>query len=130
MRGPLDILKEAWEADNASEQVNILSYGIKMREKMEVTTEMVKVNMTKAQQQQKQWYDKSSRKRTLTLGQKVLLLLPSSHSSLLAKSQGPYEVNRRLSSVNYEVFMPDRRKKYQVYHINLLRPWHDKKQEG
>ncbi|XP_042611929.1 uncharacterized protein LOC122144820 [Cyprinus carpio] len=127
VRGPLDVLKEAWEADNGSEHINILSYVIKMREKMDSMVEMVRSNMTNAQQQQKQWYDQSSRSRTLSPGQKVLLLLPTSDSSLLAKWQGPYEVVRKLSSTSYEILLPDRRKKYQVFHINLLRPWHERK---
>ncbi|XP_042582812.1 zinc finger protein 394-like [Cyprinus carpio] len=52
VRGLLDVLKEAWEADNGSE--HILSYVIKMREKMDSMVEMVRSNMTNAQQQQKQ----------------------------------------------------------------------------
>lgn len=105
----------------------ISSYVIKMREKMDSMAELVRVNMTKAQQHQKQWYDQSSRKRTLSTCQKVLLLLPTSDSSLLAKWQGPYEVLRKLSATNYEISLPDRRKKSQVFHINLLRPWYERK---
>jgi len=94
---------------------------------MDSMAELVRVNMTKAQQHQKQWYDQSSRKRTLHPGQKVLLLLPTSDSSLLAKWQGPYEVLRKLSATNCEISLPDRRKKSQVFHVNLLRPWHERK---
>ncbi|KAL1249493.1 hypothetical protein QQF64_020498 [Cirrhinus molitorella] len=125
VRGPLDVLKEAWEADKGSEHMNVLSCVIKMRDKLDALTEMV--NMAKAQQQQKKRYDQSSRNRVLSVGQKVLLLLPTSDSSLLAKWQGPYEVVRKLSATNYEIFLPDRRKKKQVFHINLLQPWHERK---
>uniref|UniRef100_A0A673ICM5 CCHC-type domain-containing protein n=1 Tax=Sinocyclocheilus rhinocerous TaxID=307959 RepID=A0A673ICM5_9TELE len=125
--GSLDVLKEAWEGGNAREQTHILSYVIKMRGKLSAMTDLVSANMTKAQQQQKHWYDQSSRKRTLTIGQKVLLLLSTSESSLLAKWQGPYEVLRKLSPTNYEISLPDRKKKSQIFHINLLRPWNERK---
>ncbi|KAL1263609.1 hypothetical protein QQF64_006348 [Cirrhinus molitorella] len=85
VRGPLDVLKETWEGGNVSEQTNILSYVLKMSEKLNTMTDLMTTNMAKAQQQQKHWYDQSSRKITLTPGQKVLLLLPTSESSLLAK---------------------------------------------
>lgn len=60
-------------------------------------------------------------------GQKVLLLLPTSYNGLLAKWQGPYEVLRKMGPTNYEISLPDRRKKSQIFHINLLRPWQEKK---
>lgn len=97
-----------------------------MREKMDAMSELVHDNMTRAQQQQKAWYDKPSRKRTLVPGQKVLLLLPTSDNGLLAKWQGPYEVLRKVGETNYELSLPDRRKKTQVFHVNLLRPWLDR----
>ncbi len=78
---------------------------------MDAMSELVHDNMTRAQQQQKAWYDKSSRKRTLVPGQKVLLLLPTSDNGLLAKWQGPYEVLRKVGETNYELSLPDRRKK-------------------
>lgn len=74
VRGPLDILKEAWEGDIPKERTNIVSYVLNMREKMDTMAELVHTNMANAQKRQKAWYDQSSRKRTLSVGQKVLLL--------------------------------------------------------
>ncbi len=102
------------------------TYVLRMREKMDSMAELVHITMAKSQQQQKSWYDQSSRQRTLTPGQKVLLLLPTSDSGLLAKWQGPYEILRKVGPVNYELYLPDRRKKNQVFHINLLKPWQDR----
>lgn len=56
----------------------------------------------------------------------MLLLLPSSESSLLAKWQGPFEVTCKMGPVTYELFMPERQKKHQTFHINLLREWRDR----
>lgn len=56
-------------------------------------------------------------------GQKVLLLLPTSTSSLLVKWQGPYEVVSKKGPVTYELAMPDKWKKFQIFHINMLKEW-------
>ncbi len=48
------------------------------------------------------------------------------HHYLLAKWQGPYAILRKVGPVNYELYLPDRRKKNQVFHINLLKPWQDR----
>ncbi|MGH0192015.1 UNVERIFIED_CONTAM: hypothetical protein FKN15_002352 [Acipenser sinensis] len=57
--------------------------------------------------------------RTFQLGDKVLLLLPSSESKLLAKRQGPYEVG----TVDHEICQPERWREKHIYHVNLLKPW-------
>ena len=54
----------------------------------------------------------------------MLVLLPTSTSKLLAQWQGPYEVLRKVGKENYEVFMAGRRKKKQIFHINMLRKWY------
>ena len=45
-------------------------------------------------------------------------------SKLLAQCQGPYEVLRKVGKVNYEVLMTGRRKKKQIFHINMLCKWY------
>ena len=56
--------------------------------------------------------------------EEVLVLLPTNSNKLLAHWQGPYRVLRRLGKVNYEVYMPDKRKKRTVFHVNMLKKWH------
>ena len=36
---------------------------------------------------------------------------------------GPYEVNRKLNDVNYEIVVPNYRNKCKVVHINNLKTW-------
>ncbi len=69
------------------------------------------------------WYDQHARLRQFQPGQKVLLLLPTSTSKLLAKWQGPYTVVRKMGPVTYEVHHPDKGKARQTYHVNLLKEW-------
>ncbi len=67
--------------------------------------------------------NRGARLRNFTPGDKVLVLLPTSSSKLLAKWQGPFEVTRRVGNLNYEVIRTDRSGARQIYHLNLLKKW-------
>ncbi len=58
-------------------------------------------------------------------GDKVLVLLPTSSSKLLAKWQGPFVVTRRVGELDYEVKRTDRGDACQIYHLNLLKRWNE-----
>ena len=128
VRGPLDLLREAWESPQPAGGSSVVSYVLHMRDKMEELADLVKDNMQHAQQTQTKWYDRRARQRTLQPGQKVLLLLPTSENKLVAKWQGPYRVCRQLGPVTYEIEMPERRKTKQTFHANLLKEWHERDQ--
>ena len=70
---------------------------------MEELSSLAHDNLAQDQASQKTWYDRTARSHTFNPGQKVLLLLPSSECSLLAKWQGPFEVLRKMGPVTYEV---------------------------
>ncbi|KAK4308447.1 hypothetical protein Pmani_019854 [Petrolisthes manimaculis] len=59
--------------------------------------------------------------RTFKVGQKVLAFLPSHGNPLQKRYSGPYVIKEKLSPLNYVLEMPDRRKKSQLVHINLIR---------
>lgn len=126
VRGPLDVLRETWEGPATPQSQSILAHVLKMRDKMEEMAEIVRVNMEQAQSQQKGWYDKAARQRNLKPGQKVLLLLPTSEQKLLARWQGPYEVVQKMGPATYEINLPGKRKPTQIFHVNLLKEWHDR----
>ena len=130
VRGPLDLLKEAWEGPKAPETHSILAHVLQMREKMEEMTELVRSNLEQVQHRQKVWYDKKARQRTLQPGQKVLLLLPTSENKLLAQWQGPYTITRKVGPATYEINMPGRKKPKRVFHINLLKEWRERVPES
>lgn len=123
VRGPLDVLKEAWTGEGPAQQTSVAGYVLKMRAKLEELRSLAHDNLAQAQSQQKTLYDQTARSRSFNPGQKVLLLLPSSGSSLLAKWQGPFEVLSKVGPVTYELAMPDRRRPRQKFHINLLKEW-------
>ena len=126
VRGPLDLLREAWGNPRPTETNSILAYVLKMRDKMEEMASLVEDNMHQAQQTQARWYDQLARQRSFKPGQQVLLLLPMTENKLLARWQGPYRITCKLGPVTYELEMPGKRKTRQVFHINLLKEWHER----
>ena len=126
VQGPLDLLKKSWEAKQPAPQ-GVLSYVLQMRDRLEQYRAEAKHNLRKAQLNQKTWYDQKARHRVLQPGQKVMLLLPTSSNKLLAQWQGPFPVLRQVGPVTYEVSHPGKGKASQVYHINLLKEWKDRK---
>ncbi|XP_070571314.1 uncharacterized protein [Ptychodera flava] len=66
------------------------------------------------------------RKRSFQVGQKVLLLLPTSQGKLQASWKGPYTVTRQVSQVEYEIDIGSSRKCLRIFHVNLLRLWVDR----
>ena len=73
VRGPLDILKETWEADQKSEK-SVVSYVMSTQQKLKEMAECVKENMLEKQDKQKQWYDVKARLREFKAGDPVLVL--------------------------------------------------------
>ena len=114
VRGPLDVLKEEWEAEKRSDE-SVVSHILAICERMEEMTEIVSANLKEAQQRQKTWYDQTARERELEPGEKVLVLLPTSSNKLLAQWQGPHCVMRKVGKVNYEIDMPNKRKRRKVF---------------
>ena len=123
VRGPLDILKEEWEAGEKSDE-SVVSYVLSLRDRLERMTEHVQENLGKAQRQQKAWYDKNARNRSFETGDQALILLPVPTNKLMAQWQGPYSILRQVGPVTYEVDMFDRRKRRRILHVNMLRKWH------
>ncbi len=126
VRGPLDVLKDSWEANDKLRKQNILSYILKMSERLQRVTTMAQENLQQSQLKQKAWYDKKARARTFQPGEQVLLLLPTSDNKLLAKWQGPFQVKRKVGSVTYEIEIPSRQQPLQILHVNMLKKWHER----
>ena len=83
--------------------------------------ELVQKNVTRAQSRQKAHYDCHAVERSLTAGDKVLVLQPGPKCSLKIQWSGPYPVLRRVSAVDYEVEIGRHCRK--VLHINRLKKW-------
>lgn len=65
----------------------------------------------------------SAKVREFKPGEQALLLVPTIESKFLAKWQGLFEIVKKVGKVNYKVHQPSKRKSYQIYHVNLIKPW-------
>ena len=74
----------------------------------------------------KTWYDKDARNRVFKPGDKVLVFLPIPGHPLQASYFGPYEIESKISDVNYVVKTPGRRKEKRVCHVNMLKEYFDR----
>ena len=114
VRGPLDVIREGWEAEKQSSE-NIVSHVLSMRGKIDQMMEIVQENLKDTPAKQKQWYDRAARQREFRPGEEVLVLLPTTTNKLLAQWQGPYRVLCRTGAVNYVVDMHDKQKKKRIF---------------
>lgn len=124
VRAPLDVLRDSWEINDKSRKQNLLSYVLQMRDKLQQAVTTARENLQEAQKKQKVWYDRKARARTFQPGDQVFLLLPTSENKLLGKWH-PFKVRRKVGSVNYEIEMPSRQQPLQMFHINMLKKWHE-----
>ena len=108
MNGPLDVLKNTWDAGGPGED-SVVSHILSIREKLAIMTELVKNNLSNARERQCKWYDHNACTTEFKPGQQVLVLLSTSSSKLLDQWQGPYEIVKCMGEVNYIVDMCDRR---------------------
>ena len=74
----------------------------------------------------KLWYDKNCVKREFKEGDKVMVLAMSPTNKLSVQWHGPGTVEGKISDTNYIVSLPGKREKSQIYHINLLKPYHSR----
>ncbi|XP_078240795.1 uncharacterized protein LOC144586395 [Pogona vitticeps] len=124
-RGILDLIKEKWESGSDNSQITV-KHVLEMREHLRKVSEISKEHLGQAQAGQKRRYDLRVSPRSFQTGQKVLLLLPAENAKLFARWQGPYEVIRQVGKVDYEIKTPDKKKKTGIYHVNLLKEWHER----
>ncbi|KAJ1205578.1 hypothetical protein NDU88_001006 [Pleurodeles waltl] len=118
----LDMLAEQWE-DTEEEVKYLLTYTRELRENLNTVWEEAHTALRAAQLKQKQSYDTHSAVRTLAVGDKALVLLPSTDNKLLARWQGPFEVTAQINPTTYKLSMSQNGGREQIYHINLLKKW-------
>ena len=121
VRGPLSLLSEQWT--NAEVEMNVVDYIHRFKEKLQETWTLAKKHLVASQSHMKTWYDKKARSRRFKPGEQVLVLFPVQSNPLQARFQGPYVVEKQMGDLNYLVRTPDRRKKLQLCHVNMLKTY-------
>ena len=127
VRGPLSLLSEQWTDENV--KLNLLDYVVKFRERLQETWELAREHLVSKQGHMKTWYDKKARVRVFQPGDKVLVLFPVQSNPLQARFHGPYTVQKRVGDLNYVVETPDRKKRTQLCHVNMLKLYIDRDAE-
>ncbi|KAL2085082.1 hypothetical protein ACEWY4_018402 [Coilia grayii] len=129
VRGPLKLLREKWDGGPTSHDQNILDYVSSFRERLHNACACAQKALASAQVKMKTRYDRKSVDRSFQPGDKVLVLLPVVGSALQAKFSGPYEVESKLSTTDYVIRTPDRKRKTRVCHLNMLKPYVSRESE-
>ena len=122
VRGPLSILHELITNEALDNELrNSYLYVLELRERLEEAAEIALANAKVSAKKYKQYFDSRAKPRSLSVGDEVLLLLPSSTNKLLMQWKGPYEVKERRGNVDYVINVNG---KLKLFHINMLKKFH------
>jgi len=126
VRGPLKLMKDKClgKIDDEDDVTDVLSYVIKMKERLSEACEVAKTNLKDTQDQMKQWYDQGTSQREYAEGDLVIILLPNPGDPLSSSYTGPCRVLEKVDKLNYVVSTPMRRKKAQKCHVNIMKTYH------
>lgn len=128
VRGPMRILRELWTKEvNDPEVRTTYQYIVDLKERLESTCTMAKENLEKATQRYRVNYNKRAKKRDMKVGEKVLVLLPTSSNKLLLQWRGPYEILEKVGNVDYRINMDGKTK---TFHANMLKLYIDRDKEN
>lgn len=89
VRGPLKLLKEKWMIETGTSDLNLLEYVSDFKETLYTACKLAQENL------------KNSRNRNFKPGDKILVFLSIPVHSLQARYCGPYEIESKISDVNY-----------------------------
>ena len=128
VNGPLRMLKERWLGREDSPSV--VKYVSDFKSRLMRAREIALKNLSMSQEEMKTWYDRKARSREFKVGDKVLVLFPLQSDPLRARFSGPWKIEKKISAENYVVATPGRRKKNQLCHVNMLKPYFEREDES
>ncbi|XP_020257138.1 uncharacterized protein LOC109833751 [Asparagus officinalis] len=92
--------------------------------------ELARSCLNKASKKMKKWADKKRRHMEYQVGDLVLVKLSTLdqhkglHKSLIRKYEGPFPIEKRVWNVAYRVKLPPTVKYHPVFHVSMLKPYH------
>ena len=122
VRGPLSMIKDQWTGKVKTPQ-SVVSFVLQLQEQLAKTAALARDAESQAKSRSKSWYDQKARQRQFEKGDQVLALLPDDSTNLSPQWHGPYAIMEQISPVTYKVYVPERRKKIRLIHVNMLKPW-------
>ncbi|GFU40122.1 retrovirus-related Pol polyprotein from transposon 412 [Trichonephila clavipes] len=126
LRTPVMLLYEKLTEEEHVES-SVVDYVFELINRMKICQELAILHMGDAKQKQKLWYDHRTVKRQFQLGELVLVIAPSRPNKLSVQWVGPGEIVQQLSETNYVVKFPEKDKTH-VYHVNMLKPYHQREE--
>jgi hypothetical protein len=121
VRGPMAILRELWTREVDTPEVRTTyQYVLDLKDRLQETCKLAREELQKSQKRYKVYYDRKSKDRQMSVGDKVLLLLPTDHNKLLMQWQGPHEIVGKVGLTDYRIEMKG---KVKTYHANLLKKY-------
>ena len=127
VRGPMQILKQLWSKEIEDPEVrSTYQYVLELRERLESTLAIAQDNLGRMARKYKRYYDRKAGRRTLKVGDKALVLLPTDTNKLLMAWKGPFEVVEKLSPLDYRI---NRKGKVSTFHINMLKQYIERNED-
>ena len=127
VRGPLDVLKKCWTNEEEDNEVRTAAeYVTELKNRVEMSCRIAAEHQRAARSRYARTYNRKAVARTLEPGEKVLVLLPDKHKRLQLSWQGPFEVKRQTSRVDYVILIKGKEK---LYHLNLVKKYIEREEQ-
>ena len=120
----MTILRELWINDRPDEElIETYQYMLDLRNMIESTCEMAREHLRNSQDRYVAHFDWIAKVRSLDIGDKVIILLPTDSNKLLMQWKGPYEVVKKVGINDYRVNIVDDHK---LFHINMMKKYYER----
>lgn len=120
--GPLQLLKSTWEGNQALVgNKGVEEYVSNLRKILERVQKVASGYLREAQKDQKNYYDRTAKRRILNVGDKVLLLKAERVGKTGVAWEGPYQVLQCQERDNYVIQRESSLEKPMIVHINRLK---------
>ena len=127
VKGPMGVLKKLWMEEEASTETRTTAeYITDLRNRIEQTCQIAAENMRMARAKYTRDFNKKAKERQLSVGDKVLVLLPDKHKRLQLSWKGPFVVTKKVNPVDYKVRIKGKEK---TYHLNLMKLYHERAEQ-
>ncbi|GFO34008.1 Zinc finger protein [Plakobranchus ocellatus] len=128
VRGPMHILRELWTKEIEEPDVkSSYEYVLNLRERLDDTLKIAREELEKAQGRHKHYYDRTSKRRKFSVGEKVLVLLPTDSNKLLIQWKGPFDIVATVGINDYRINMGGKEK---TFRANLLKGYITRDQDA
>lgn len=125
LRGALHFLRDAWTETHDQEKVvkqSVSQYLQDLQERIELSRKAAESHAKLEQKKVKDHFDRHSTPRSLSVGEQILLLQPSSNLKMRAVWQGPGQVLQKLSETDYLICIDGRKLRRHINHLKKYYP--------